>query len=134
MDRFVFQAMDEFWHNECLKCTCCTAKLADIGSTCFFKGGMILCKEDYVKLVWLGKRVKNAVIIIHNSNISVFIRVWLIKNILFRIYFNIIATCVDTFTNCNYIKIYSKTYVFYLPNPDKNRFIIEFKIKMPIID
>ncbi|KAF8796715.1 LIM domain transcription factor LMO4-B like protein [Argiope bruennichi] len=48
MDRFLLHALDRYWHNGCLKCSCCQATLADIGSSCFTKGGMILCKNDYV--------------------------------------------------------------------------------------
>ncbi|CAL1270529.1 LIM domain transcription factor LMO4-like [Argiope bruennichi] len=50
MDRFLLHALDRYWHNGCLKCSCCQATLADIGSSCFTKGGMILCKNDYVRL------------------------------------------------------------------------------------
>lgn len=50
MDRFLLKALDRYWHNGCLKCSCCQATLADIGSSCFTKAGMILCKNDYVRL------------------------------------------------------------------------------------
>lgn len=50
MDRFLLHALDRYWHNGCLKCTCCQATLADIGSSCFTKAGMILCKTDYIRL------------------------------------------------------------------------------------
>ncbi|KRT80453.1 LIM domain containing protein [Oryctes borbonicus] len=50
MERFLLHALDRYWHNGCLKCTCCSAMLADIGSSCFTKGGMILCKQDYMRL------------------------------------------------------------------------------------
>lgn len=49
MDRFLLHALDRYWHNGCLKCSCCQATLADIGSSCFTKGGMILCKSDYTR-------------------------------------------------------------------------------------
>lgn len=51
MDRFLLHALDRYWHNACLKCSCCQATLADIGSSCFTKAGMILCKHDYIKWV-----------------------------------------------------------------------------------
>ncbi|XP_054713287.1 LIM domain transcription factor LMO4-like [Uloborus diversus] len=50
MDRFLLHALDRYWHNGCLKCTCCQATLADIGQSCFTKAGMILCRADYVKM------------------------------------------------------------------------------------
>ncbi|XP_035210817.1 LIM domain transcription factor LMO4-like [Stegodyphus dumicola] len=54
MDRFLLHALDRYWHNGCLKCSCCSATLADIGSSCFTKAGMILCKNDYVRLFGSG--------------------------------------------------------------------------------
>ncbi|XP_022257347.1 LIM domain transcription factor LMO4.2-like [Limulus polyphemus] len=50
MDRFLLHAMDRYWHTGCLKCSCCQATLADIGSSCFTKAGMILCKNDYIRM------------------------------------------------------------------------------------
>lgn len=49
VERFLLHALDRYWHNGCLKCSCCAAMLADIGSSCFTKGGMILCKQDYMR-------------------------------------------------------------------------------------
>ncbi|KAL5280536.1 LMO4 family protein [Megaselia abdita] len=46
-DRFLLHALDRFWHNSCLKCSCCQRLLADLGTSCFSKGGYILCKKDY---------------------------------------------------------------------------------------
>ncbi|XP_071445395.1 uncharacterized protein [Hetaerina americana] len=50
VERFLLHALDRYWHNACLKCTCCGATLADIGGSCFTKAGMILCKQDYLRL------------------------------------------------------------------------------------
>lgn len=50
LDRFLLLALDQYWHVNCLKCSCCNVRLGEIGTSCFFKGGMILCKTDYVKL------------------------------------------------------------------------------------
>uniref|UniRef100_A0A0K8SF66 LIM zinc-binding domain-containing protein n=2 Tax=Lygus hesperus TaxID=30085 RepID=A0A0K8SF66_LYGHE len=50
LERFLLHALDRYWHNSCLKCTCCGAMLADIGSSCFTKSNMILCKNDYIRL------------------------------------------------------------------------------------
>lgn len=49
VERFLLHALDRYWHNGCLKCSCCGAMLADIGTSCFTKGGMILCKNDYMR-------------------------------------------------------------------------------------
>ncbi|KAK9509931.1 hypothetical protein O3M35_004818 [Rhynocoris fuscipes] len=49
LERFLLHALDRYWHNSCLKCSCCGAMLADIGSSCFTKSNMILCKNDYIR-------------------------------------------------------------------------------------
>jgi len=51
MERFFLHALDRYWHNSCLKCSCCGAMLADIGTSCFTRSGMILCKADYSRWV-----------------------------------------------------------------------------------
>ena len=50
-DRFLLYALDQYWHINCLKCSCCDARLGEIGTSCYSKGGMILCKTDYVRYV-----------------------------------------------------------------------------------
>ncbi|KAG0429384.1 hypothetical protein HPB47_023699 [Ixodes persulcatus] len=50
LDRYLLHALDRYWHNGCLKCSCCQATLADIGMSCFAKAGMILCRNDYIRL------------------------------------------------------------------------------------
>ncbi len=47
MDRYLLKAMDQHWHHRCLKCQVCQRTLADMGSSCFNKDNMILCKADY---------------------------------------------------------------------------------------
>ncbi|KAM9742910.1 LIM domain transcription factor LMO4.1 isoform 3-T4 [Menidia menidia] len=49
-DRFLLFSMERYWHTCCLKCSCCQAQLGDIGTTCYSKGGMILCRSDYIRL------------------------------------------------------------------------------------
>ncbi|XP_051050658.1 LIM domain transcription factor LMO4 isoform X1 [Phodopus roborovskii] len=49
-DRFLLYAMDSYWHSRCLKCSCCQAQLGDIGTSCYTKSGMILCRNDYIRL------------------------------------------------------------------------------------
>ncbi|XP_055635150.1 LIM domain transcription factor LMO4 [Toxorhynchites rutilus septentrionalis] len=53
-ERFFLHALDRYWHNSCLKCSCCGAMLADIGSSCYTRSGMILCKTDYSRLFGSG--------------------------------------------------------------------------------
>lgn len=54
VERFLLHALDRYWHNSCLKCSCCGAMLADIGTSCFTKSGMILCKHDYTRMFCSG--------------------------------------------------------------------------------
>ncbi|KAJ4452225.1 hypothetical protein ANN_03743 [Periplaneta americana] len=46
----VFQALDMFWHEDCLKCGCCDCRLGEVGSTLYTKANLILCKRDYLRL------------------------------------------------------------------------------------
>ena len=48
-DRYLLWCMGRHWHTSCLKCSCCQATLADVGASCFAKGGMILCRDDYLR-------------------------------------------------------------------------------------
>uniref|UniRef100_A0A3P8VI26 LIM domain only 4b n=1 Tax=Cynoglossus semilaevis TaxID=244447 RepID=A0A3P8VI26_CYNSE len=50
VDRFLLYTMDSYWHSRCLKCSCCQAQLGEIGTSCFTKSGMILCRNDYIRL------------------------------------------------------------------------------------
>lgn len=50
-DRFLLHAIDRYWHTECLRCSACQAPLADLGSTCFTRAGMTLCRPDYIRYV-----------------------------------------------------------------------------------
>ncbi|XP_013399661.1 LIM domain transcription factor LMO4 [Lingula anatina] len=53
-DKFLLHALDRYWHLGCLKCSCCQAHLGEIGTSCFAKAGMILCKNDYIRLFGAG--------------------------------------------------------------------------------
>lgn len=48
-DRFLLFSMELYWHTRCLKCQCCQAQLGEIGTTCYSKGDMILCRNDYIR-------------------------------------------------------------------------------------
>ncbi|RVE65476.1 hypothetical protein OJAV_G00116910 [Oryzias javanicus] len=50
LDRFLLFSMERYWHTRCLKCSCCHAQLGEFSSTCYSKGGMILCRNDYIRL------------------------------------------------------------------------------------
>lgn len=45
-DKYVFNLMNTYWHEECLQCSQCRVSLK---KTCFFKNGLIFCKDDYFK-------------------------------------------------------------------------------------
>eukprot|EP00092_Neocalanus_flemingeri_P013881 GFUD01014975.1.p1 GENE.GFUD01014975.1~~GFUD01014975.1.p1 ORF type:complete len:229 (+),score=65.58 GFUD01014975.1:214-900(+) len=50
IDRYFLQALDQFWHQDCLKCSCCECRLGEVGDILYTKGNMILCKRDYLRL------------------------------------------------------------------------------------
>ncbi|XP_056288198.1 LIM domain transcription factor LMO4a [Pseudoliparis swirei] len=50
VDRVLLFSMERYWHTRCLKCSCCHAQLGEYSSTCYSKGGMVLCRNDYVRL------------------------------------------------------------------------------------
>ncbi|KAH7969928.1 hypothetical protein HPB52_022639 [Rhipicephalus sanguineus] len=47
-ERFLLKALDQLWHEDCLKCACCDCRLGEVGSTLFTKANLILCKRDYL--------------------------------------------------------------------------------------
>ncbi|CAF1534787.1 unnamed protein product [Adineta ricciae] len=49
-DRYMLQALDKMWHEDCLKCACCDCRLGETGSTLYLKANLILCKRDYLRL------------------------------------------------------------------------------------
>jgi hypothetical protein len=48
----MLQALDMFWHEDCLKCGCCDCRLGEVGSTLYTKANLILCKRDYLRSVY----------------------------------------------------------------------------------
>ena len=48
-DRYLLKALDLYWHEDCLKCSCCDCRLGEVGSTLFSKANMLLCKRDYLR-------------------------------------------------------------------------------------
>uniref|UniRef100_A0A6Q2X2J0 LIM zinc-binding domain-containing protein n=1 Tax=Esox lucius TaxID=8010 RepID=A0A6Q2X2J0_ESOLU len=49
-ERFMLQALDRYWHEDCLKCACCDCRLGELGSTLFTRANLILCRRDYLRL------------------------------------------------------------------------------------
>lgn len=49
-DKYLLKAMDQYWHEDCLKCSCCDCRLGEVGSTLFTKANLMLCKRDYLRL------------------------------------------------------------------------------------
>lgn len=49
-DRFLLKALDQLWHEDCLKCGCCDCRLGEVGSTLYTRANLILCKRDYLRL------------------------------------------------------------------------------------
>ncbi|XP_069133793.1 LIM domain only protein 3-like isoform X2 [Argopecten irradians] len=49
-DRFMLKALEQFWHEDCLKCSCCDCRLGEVGSTLFTKANLLLCRRDYLRL------------------------------------------------------------------------------------
>lgn len=50
IDRFLLKALDQYWHEDCLKCSCCDCRLGEVGSTLFAKANLLLCRRDYLRL------------------------------------------------------------------------------------
>ncbi|KAL4224840.1 Protein with similarity to mammalian ELMO [Mactra antiquata] len=50
IDRYLLKALDQYWHEDCLKCSCCDCRLGEVGSTLFAKANLLLCRRDYLRL------------------------------------------------------------------------------------
>ncbi|GIY11209.1 hypothetical protein CEXT_131641 [Caerostris extrusa] len=46
--KYLLYALDRYWHTACLKCSICRITLADAGSSCYTRAGLILCRDDYL--------------------------------------------------------------------------------------
>ena len=49
VDRYLLKALEKHWHESCLSCNVCGARLGEVGSTLFTKADLILCKRDYLR-------------------------------------------------------------------------------------
>ena len=48
-ERHLLKAVGAFWHEDCLKCSCCDCRLGEVGSTLFAKSNLVLCRRDYLR-------------------------------------------------------------------------------------
>ena len=48
-ERYLLRALDRYWHEDCLKCSCCDCRLGEVGSTLFTKANLLLCRRDYLR-------------------------------------------------------------------------------------
>ncbi|XP_031569871.1 rhombotin-1-like [Actinia tenebrosa] len=48
--RVMLFALDQYWHEDCLKCTYCNKRLYEISNKLYLRGELILCKRDYIRL------------------------------------------------------------------------------------
>ena len=48
-ERYLLQASDHYWHEDCLKCSCCDCRLGEVGSSLYTKANLLLCKRDYLR-------------------------------------------------------------------------------------
>uniref|UniRef100_A0A673H8I6 LIM domain only protein 3 n=2 Tax=Sinocyclocheilus rhinocerous TaxID=307959 RepID=A0A673H8I6_9TELE len=51
-DRYLLKALDKYWHEDCLKCACCDCRLGEVGSTLYTKANLILCRRDYLRVLY----------------------------------------------------------------------------------
>ncbi|CAG9792088.1 unnamed protein product [Diatraea saccharalis] len=48
-ERYLLKALDQLWHEDCLKCGCCDCRLGEVGHTLYTRANLILCKRDYLR-------------------------------------------------------------------------------------
>lgn len=49
-ERYLLVALDQKWHEDCLKCACCDCRLGEVGSSLFTHSGKILCRRDFQRI------------------------------------------------------------------------------------
>jgi len=50
VDKYLLKALDQYWHEDCLKCDCCHARLGEMGDKLYCKGEALLCHRDYLRV------------------------------------------------------------------------------------
>ena len=48
-ERYLLKVMEQSWHEDCLKCSCCDCRLGEVGSTLFTRANLMLCRRDYLR-------------------------------------------------------------------------------------
>ncbi|XP_053214458.1 LIM domain only protein 3-like [Panonychus citri] len=49
-EQYLLEAVEKFWHENCLKCSLCKGPLAEMSTTFYAKADLLLCKRDYFRL------------------------------------------------------------------------------------
>lgn len=49
-ERYLLEALDKQWHEDCLKCACCDCRLGEVGSSLFTQADKILCRRDFLRI------------------------------------------------------------------------------------
>lgn len=49
-ERHLLKAVDQLWHEDCLKCDACHARLGEVGNTLYIKANKLLCRSDYYRM------------------------------------------------------------------------------------
>ena len=66
-ERFLLKALDQYWHEDCLKCSCCDCRLGEVGSTLFTKANLLLCRRDYLRSVVCIRECLKSVFVVGNG-------------------------------------------------------------------
>ncbi|XP_074593266.1 LIM domain only protein 3-like [Brevipalpus obovatus] len=49
-EQYLLQALNKLWHENCLLCSACNGRLAEMSNTFYTKADLLLCKRDYLRL------------------------------------------------------------------------------------
>lgn len=49
-ERYLLEALNKQWHEDCLKCVCCECRLGEVGSTLYVHAEKILCRRDFLRI------------------------------------------------------------------------------------
>ena len=48
-EQYLLEALDKLWHENCLLCSCCNGRLAEMSNKFYTKADLLLCKRDYMR-------------------------------------------------------------------------------------
>ena len=57
-----FQALDLYWHEDCLKCGCCDCRLGEVGHSLSMNENLLLCKIDYLRWTIVFSLIKHIIL------------------------------------------------------------------------